>query len=295
VLLDGATGTELEHRGADMNDDAWCAMATLTHGDLLRDIHEDYIRTGCDVIIANTYATSRAMLTPAGYGDRVGEMVSRSVEIAKEARDRASGGRDIAIAGSISHMMPMDKGTAARDVDQVLAQEAAMANFRELAEHLAEAGVDFIMMETMYDPDLAIPAVAAAVATGLPVWTGFSATRTAEGNLIGFLREDLSFGEIVQTVLSEGGTVAGVMHTNVSMMPNALDVLQEHWSGPLMAYPDTGYFEMPNWQFVDVIEPDAFTAHCLNLVAGGVQVIGGCCGIGLEHMRALAQGLGRTD
>lgn len=295
VLLDGATGTELERRGAAMSDDAWCAMATLTHGDLLRDIHEDYIRLGSDVIIANTFATSRAMLAPAGYGDRVGEMVARSVEIAKDARDRASGGRDVAIAGSISQMMPMTIGTGSRDKDRILALDAASASFRELAACLAEAGVDFIMMETLYEPDLATLAVAAAVETGLPVWVGFSARRKTGGQITGFISDDIKFGEIVRNTLPAGGTVAGVMHTNVSIMPDALDALRAHWSGPLMAYPDTGYFEMPNWQFVDVIEPDAFATHCLELVAGGVQVIGGCCGIGIEHMCTLAQGLGRLD
>src|SRR5262245_60323130 len=50
VLLDGATGTELQRRGAAMDDGAWCALATASHPELLRAIHEDYVRAGCDVV-----------------------------------------------------------------------------------------------------------------------------------------------------------------------------------------------------------------------------------------------------
>ncbi|MFZ1428792.1 MAG: homocysteine S-methyltransferase family protein, partial [Geminicoccaceae bacterium] len=49
VILDGATGTELQRRGAPMDDDAWCAVATASHPDLLRGIHADHIRAGADI------------------------------------------------------------------------------------------------------------------------------------------------------------------------------------------------------------------------------------------------------
>lgn len=48
VILDGATGTELERRGARMHEAVWCAMATLSHGDPLREIHADYIFAGAE-------------------------------------------------------------------------------------------------------------------------------------------------------------------------------------------------------------------------------------------------------
>src|SRR3954464_7777574 len=68
ILLDGATGTELQRRGVPMDGEAWCALATLTHPDVLRAVHEDYVRLGCDVVTANTFANARHMMARAGRG-----------------------------------------------------------------------------------------------------------------------------------------------------------------------------------------------------------------------------------
>ena len=74
IILDGATGTELQRRGAQMSPEAWCGPASLDNADLLTEVHLDYIRAGSDVITTNTYASGRMMLTPAGFGDRVEEI-----------------------------------------------------------------------------------------------------------------------------------------------------------------------------------------------------------------------------
>ena len=65
LVLDGATGTELQRRGVAMDPAAWCGPATLENDDVLSAIHVDYIRAGSDVVTANTYASSRLMLSPA--------------------------------------------------------------------------------------------------------------------------------------------------------------------------------------------------------------------------------------
>jgi S-methylmethionine-dependent homocysteine/selenocysteine methylase len=111
LILDGAIGTELESRGVPMHGVAWSAAAIETHPDVVRQVHEDYIRAGADIIIANTFATSRAVLERAGMGGRVRDLNVRAVALAKEARDVASGGRDVYIAGSIStSLMPDSEG-----------------------------------------------------------------------------------------------------------------------------------------------------------------------------------------
>jgi len=70
ILIDGATGSELERRGVPMDDHAWCGPSVTTHSHVLKDIHKDYIAAGAEVIITNTFASSRQMLEPAGYGDQ---------------------------------------------------------------------------------------------------------------------------------------------------------------------------------------------------------------------------------
>src|SRR5918999_908911 len=90
VILDGAMGTELERRGVPMDAVAWDAAALLTHPDTVREVHEDYIRAGAEVIITNTFATARHVLEPAGMGERFRELNPRAVTLAQEARENAA-------------------------------------------------------------------------------------------------------------------------------------------------------------------------------------------------------------
>ena len=58
IILDGATSTELERRGVPMDAGTWSGLAALSHPDVLRELHADYLRAGAEVIIANTYAAA---------------------------------------------------------------------------------------------------------------------------------------------------------------------------------------------------------------------------------------------
>ena len=66
ILIDGATGTELERRGVPMRDGAWCGDVVRTHPDVLRAVHESHIAAGAQLVISNTFATSRHLLAAAG-------------------------------------------------------------------------------------------------------------------------------------------------------------------------------------------------------------------------------------
>src|ERR687894_2020628 len=177
VLLDGAMGTELERRGVPMDDAAWDAAALVTHPDTVREVHEDYIRAGADVIITNTFATARHVLEPAGMGERFRELNTRAVTLAQEARENAADGA-VFIAGSISTF------TARYDYSYEPRAEKARANYREQAEVLAESGADVIALEMMRDIEQTTYALEAAVTTGLPLWIGFSCQTTDEGAIV---------------------------------------------------------------------------------------------------------------
>ena len=158
-----------------------------------------------------------------------------------------------------------------------------------MAETLAAAGADLIVMEMMSNPDLARPAVAAALATGLPVWIGYSALRGEQGEPAPFLRPDLAFTDLIRAVPPSQASVAGIMHTHVDLTGPAVAVLRGFFDGPAMAYPDSGSFEMPNWRFEDAVSPAVLANAAQEWIEGGVQVVGGCCGLGVEHVEALAE------
>ena len=279
IILDGATGTELEKRGVPMDKSTWSAAALQTHPDTVRNIHEDYIRAGADIIITNTFGTAKHVLEPAGMVDQFVSLNKRAVTLAQQARSNVAD-RPIAIAGSISTF------DALNDQNYRPSREQAQANYREQAETLAAAGVDLIMMEMMMDTEQAVYAVKTAASTGLPVWIGFSCAVDDNHKVLSFNRR-YSFASVLEAVLPLSGKVMSIMHTFTEDAEPSLEVLAEHWSGPVGIYTHSGRFIMPNWQFIDIISPQDYLSYAQRWVELGVQVIGGCCGTGPDHIRLL--------
>ena len=294
LILDGAIGTELQRRGLAMDDDAWCARANLDDPDTVRALHADYIDAGADIITANTFSTHRYVLEPAGLADRFETINRRAVALAREARDDA-GGRAIAIAGSMSHMPALTFRHERPDAAK------AAATYRELADILADAGCELLIAEMMMSPGHAEAVVEAAARTGLPVWVGFS-VRVADDDRVMMLYDDSAvenspngrtpLADFAPGVLARGGTVAGIMHSDVEETEPGLNALAAVWDGPLLAYPHSGDWSPPNWGFDTVIDPQAYARAAAGWVEQhNVQVVGGCCGIGPDHIRALCERL----
>lgn len=279
ILLDGATGTDLEKRGVPMDDAAWCATATATNPDVVREVHEDYIRAGAEVIITNTYPAAKHVLKETGVGDRFRELNARAVELAKEARENVAEG-PVYIAGSISTF------SARLDRGYYPEEREALANYTEQAEVLAEAGADLIALELMRDIEGTRYALEAAATTGLPIWVGFSCQRNEDGTLMLWDRQD-TLAEALENLPLQDISLVSIMHTQTEDTVPALRELSKHWDGSVGAYPHYGEFIMPNWQFIDRISPEDFASEAQQWLDAGAQVVGGCCGIGPEHIRAL--------
>ncbi len=288
LIMDGGTGTEIQRRGSSLHDKIWSAAVLKSDPGLVRSIHEDYLRAGAEIIITNTFSSARHVLESAGLGEEFAALNRQAVEIAIAARDAVAKG-DVWIAGSISSKPPLtDIGTRAQlsNFEQ---------NYRDQAEILAEAGCDLLVAEMMLDSVGAAMVVRAAASVGIPLWVGFSAARTAAGDLVGF-RSDIQnaalrhedFGDLVKEILSLGGDLAGVMHSEVEVTGPALAVLAEHYDGPKMAYAETGRFTNPGWAFESVCAPEAYAEAASKWIREqGVQIIGGCCGTGPDHIQVL--------
>ncbi|MBL8895744.1 MAG: homocysteine S-methyltransferase family protein, partial [Rhizobiales bacterium] len=109
ILLDGGTGTDIQARGVPMDSDTWCAEVNLTHPDVVREVHSDYIRAGAEVITANTYATSPLLFNSLGRDADVVKIDKAAVKIAREACEDLDAKR-VAVAGSFSVMRPTTQG-----------------------------------------------------------------------------------------------------------------------------------------------------------------------------------------
>ena len=283
VILDGATGTELQRRGVPMEPTAWCGAMGAETRPVLEAVHRDYIDAGARVITANTFATSRMILDRAGLGARFDEINLLAVEAALTARgDR----QDVAVAGSLSHMIPR------RDLHGETSDREIAESYRELAGFLAASGCDLILLEMMFAPERMAFAFEAAVSTGLPVWAGFSARRGAGGEVLSFHQSrDIPFAEITGILDDFEVQAAGVMHSESEVTGDALALIRDVFDGPLTAYPDSGHMKMPDWQFEEVIAIPDFQNFAQGWRDQDVGVIGGCCGLGVDHIRALAAGL----
>lgn len=281
ILIDGATGTEIERRGVPMVDGVWSGAAALTHPEVIQAVHEEYIRQGAEVIIANTYACSRHVLDRVGIGDEFERLNRVGVEIALAAR-AAVEAVDVVVAGSIS-TTEMGREQPPVDVGRV--------NYRDQARIQAEAGAQMIALEMLREITQTQLALDGVRETGLPVWVGY-ACRTVDSepwlwNLNDRLADAL--GELAGQPIE----LVAIMHTEIDDIDISLDVLQEHWGGPIGVYAQMGRLEGVNWVYGDTVSPAEYTKKCLRWVDRGVQVIGGCCGIGPEHIAHLRANLPR--
>ena len=280
VVIDGGMGTLLEQSGVPMDGKVWSGRAVLTHPDAVVQAHEAYITAGAEVIIANTFAAARHMLEPGGLGDHVRDINLNAVKLAQQARDNVAT-ETVAIAGSICEWAPTDD-------PKWHTPEAVGRSTREQAEILAQAGVDLIALEMCQQIDFSIAAVDAALEFGLPIWIGVSArTHKGSSSLSVFDYQQLNFETLVKSLAGYPSMMMNIMHTPISDVDEALGIVKKYWDGPVGIYPESGYFTMPNWQFVDVIEPDDLAQLAQAWIDGGVRMVGGCCGLGPAHITAL--------
>jgi homocysteine S-methyltransferase len=187
-------------------------------------------------------------------------------------------------------MCPMTADSASPDLARRPPTEVMREAFQELAFLLRDAGCDLILLEMMYCPERIPLAFEAASATGLPVWAGFSVRRDQHGNVVSFAPEEsIPFQNLLPVLNEVDVQAAGVMHSPANIIGEAISILRQQYQGPLTAYPDSGYFRMPSWQFEDIIEPEELVRFARAWVDDGVQVLGGCCGLSPDHISSLHQ------
>jgi S-methylmethionine-dependent homocysteine/selenocysteine methylase len=283
LIIDGGTGAELRRRGFPMHGDVWSALAGLTHYELLRSVHGDYLAAGADVVTTNTFATTRFVLAAAGYEAEFETINRRAVDAAREARELA--GRDVTVAGSLSCLPPRFH------TENYPAAEQEAAAYQELADLLAAGGVDVIALEMLEDTEHARLACAAARATGLPVWAGLSC-RLAGQRLVAFDFPETTLTECLDTVLPFGPEVISVMHSPASAVEPALNAIREAWSGWLGAYPALPSDGERERDLGTTVTPEALGNEAVRWLANGARLVGGCCGATPAHIAAVARALG---
>ena len=287
ILLDGATGSELENRGIKM-DNSWCATASLEF-DILKQIHKDYINAGAKIITTNTYASNRMILEVAGVEDKFEEINLAAINAAIQAREEC-GRDDVLVAGSLSHQIPYEDAFRSQEEKDKyinkLTPEYFQKSFDELASFLADNGCDFILLELMYRPDRIDIIFDSASKVGLPVWAGFS-SRNKDGLIALTTDYEYSFKKMISNVKHHKLDAVGIMHCDIGVIEESIKELKEIYDLPIMAYPEVAVFNFPRYDMSNVIQPNDYLVEAKKWKNAGAQIIGGCCGTTVEHIKLL--------
>ncbi len=256
--------------------------AALSHPDIVRQVHHEYIDAGARVIIANTFATHKHALEAAGVADDFVSSNRRGVELAVEAR-AVSGVDHVVVAGGISNWT----WTGTHPSLDVL-----RCNTAEQAAAMNAAGADLLILEMMVDIGRMRATLDGAVTSELPIWVGLTCGSEQGRPFIDDGSVRLRDGELLADAIAalddyDVGAIT-IMHTDVDMIDDCLDVATDMWPSLLGVYAHSGDYVDGDWIFDDVISASDYLAHARRWLDRGVRVIGGCCGIGPDHIRALA-------
>ena len=291
AILDSGVSTELERQGAPMQDSQWSGRVSIDAFDTLVNTHKAYIDAGADIITVNSYASSRLVLGDSVNESLIEKINKKNIEAALEARLK-TGANEVLIAGSISHQVAWQHldGDTKKQIDIPVSDDELKFAFTEMRSFFEEGGVDFLLLEMMSIPSRALPLYDCVSNSTLPVWCGLSAKRdNLKSEITSFHDERVLFEDNVRTAAQYNFDVMGVMHTAVDLISDCTFIIKKFHKGPLMAYPDSGYFQAPNWQFVDIITPQNLFNFAKIWQTEGVKIFGGCCGLGPEHTSFLSQ------
>ena len=273
LLLDGATGSNLMAAGMPRGvcTETWI----LKHRDILKELQQSYVNAGSRILYAPTFGANRMNLSLHHLEEHIKEMNDALVSLAREsAKDMAFVAGDITTTGKM--MEPAGD----------LTYETAFEVYKEQISYLSQAGVDFIIAETMINIEETLAAVdAASQVCDLPVLC--SMTVEADGSIF-------SGGNAVEAALALESAGASAVGINCSVGPDQLVSvvrnIKEAVSIPVIAKPNAG---MPviddKGNAVYSMGAAEFAKHMKVLVENGASIIGGCCGTTPEYIKAVAE------
>jgi 5-methyltetrahydrofolate--homocysteine methyltransferase len=275
LILDGATGTELQKRGmpAGVSPELWC----IENPDVIGSIHSDYARAGSDVVYTCTFGANRLKLGQYGETD-VRSVNRRLAIIAREAvRGRALVAGDIGPTGHF--IQPFGE----------VGFEEAVAVFKEQVQGLLEGGVDCFVIETMMDIQEARAALI-SVKESCDLFTMVTMTFERDGRTLNGT-DPLT---AIVTLQALGADAVGCnCSTGPDDMVRFIETMKPFAKIPLIAKPNAGLPKTAGGRTVYDMDAAEFALRSGSLVAAGAGILGGCCGTTPGHLTALKKAVAR--
>ncbi len=285
VLIDGATGSECFRRGVPRHELGWSGGAALSHPEIVQSIHADYIGIGADMVVSNTFAAGANILRDVGTEDDFEALNRTAVELAISARD-AAGANATIVGGGISNWSFSGNRPSLEQLEADTLRQATV---------MRDAGAEFLSLEMMVDLPQLQATLNATTAVGLPVWVGLSVAgelghEPEELDDPIQLRDGDSLLDAVEMAAGYDAVDAlCIMHTDVRLAEACLQAVRTQWNGPLGVYAHAFALVDGEPTHDGVITPDEYAAYVPSWMASGATMIGGCCGIGPDHLRKVAE------
>ncbi len=276
VILDGATGTELQKRGlpAGVCPEIWC----LDNPDIIGAVHKSYQKAGAQIIYTCTFGANRYKLKQFGAKHDVYAVNLKLAQLARKAC-----GNQTLVAGDIgpTGLFVEPFGT--------LAFEEAVDAFKEQARGLIDGGCDLIVIETMIDIQEARAALL-AVKELADIFTIASMTYEKNGYTLGGTPPQSA----LITLQSLGADAVGCnCSAGPEQMIDFISAMKPYATVPLVAKPNAGMPLLKDGQTVFEMNPATFADFSVKLADAGANMLGGCCGTTPEHIRALRMSVAR--
>lgn len=281
LLLDGATGTELERAGVHTGLPLWSTHALIDAPQVVRDVHRAHLQAGAELVTANTFRTQARTLRRAGLPAREDRRLTRlAVALAREAIALADAAANAHGSRWVAGSLP--------PLEDCYAPERAPADAALDREHarqvelLGDAGVDLLLIETMSTAREAARAARAAAASGLPFVVSFVSWQA--GRLLS--GDDLADAAV--EVARLGAAAVGINCVPPSTLPDSLAALAATGL-PLAVSPNLGEpDDRTGFARREDLSPDAFAAALDPwLATPALRLVGGCCGTTPAHVAAL--------
>jgi 5-methyltetrahydrofolate--homocysteine methyltransferase len=284
LILDGAMGTQLISRGIQAG--ACNEQLNIDSPQIISDIHEIYLRAGSDAIITNTFCANKYALARHGFANEADRINIAGAELARQ-----TAGREKYVLGDIGpsgdFMEPLGK----------LKPDEVRETFTEQTGALVKGRVDGFIIETMTALDETVIAIEAvkSVAEGLPVIVSMSFDESGNNfkTMMGVSIE-AAVSKIMPLNVDAIGFNCGTLSLDdyVELAYRFVAAVRERFKDmAICAEPNAGKPELVNGKAVYKISPEDFAATALKIHSAGVNIIGGCCGTGPEHIEAMAKKL----
>jgi len=276
MILDGATGTELQKLGlpAGVCPEIWC----LDNPDIIGAVHKSYQKAGAQIIYTCTFGANRYKLKQFGAKHDVYAVNLKLAQLARKAC-----GNQTLVAGDIgpTGLFVEPFGT--------LAFEEAVDAFKEQARGLIDGGCDLIVIETMIDIQEARAALL-AVRELSDIFTMVSMTYEKDGHTLGGTPPQSA----LITLQSLGANTVGCnCSAGPEQMIDFIKMMKPYATVPLLAKPNAGMPKLKDGVTVFEMDAKTFASFGSDLSKAGANLLGGCCGTTPEHIRALSRAVSR--